>query len=343
MTWEDEGRLTYTHTSHTQSIAVHGNNIYVVYEDIRDQNHPDPNWELYYNWSPDFGQSWDFELRLTNAIYQSASPGLAVWHDGSQLALVWEDHRHAPDPYESLYFKSGTQFAKPTPVVSIEIIPDNPPIYVPQGRSFTYTGALINNTDQTQIVDVEINLDVPRMGLYGPIESYNDIHLEPYDTITFNGIRQRIPNFAPLGYYEYIVGCGDLPSRQYDEDEFGFTVINGNGDNDSWVVGQWTEAINIPSEPALLTAYPNPFNASTTIRYRLAADTDVLLSIYNLLGEKVSELVDEKQKAGEYEITWDASLAAYARSGQATLASGIYFARLTMGSETFTEKMVLLK
>jgi hypothetical protein len=93
-----------------------------------------------------------------------------------------------------------------------------------------------------------------------------------------------------------------------------------------------------PSQTDILYNYPNPFNATTAIKYRLTENSAVLLSIYNLLGEKVTDLVDQKQQAGEHEITWDASLA-----GQAALSSGIYFYKLTTGEKVFTNRMVLLK
>jgi hypothetical protein len=93
------------------------------------------------------------------------------------------------------------------------------------------------------------------------------------------------------------------------------------------------EPPSLPESPAILTNYPNPFNASTMIRYRLAIDADVKLGIYNLLGEKVATLVDRQHAPGSYSVTWDAS----------AFTSGIYFAKLTTGSETFTKKMVLMK
>jgi hypothetical protein len=69
------------------------------------------------------------------------------------------------------------------------------------------------------------------------------------------------------------------------------------------------------------------------IRYRLASDSEVELSIYNLLGRKVADLVDTKQRAGEHEFRWDA----------VGFASGIYFYKLTAGEKLTTRRMVLLK
>jgi hypothetical protein len=79
--------------------------------------------------------------------------------------------------------------------------------------------------------------------------------------------------------------------------------------------------------------YPNPFNASTAIRYSLPYESEILLSIYNLLGQRVETLFEGNQNAGEHTNTWNAS----------HLPSGIYFARLETADRTENIKMVLLK
>jgi len=79
--------------------------------------------------------------------------------------------------------------------------------------------------------------------------------------------------------------------------------------------------------------YPNPFNPSTNIRYRLLNTGDVKLSVYDILGNEVSTLVNEKQKAGTHEITFNAGI----------ISSGIYFYRLIAGKYSETKKMILVK
>lgn len=89
----------------------------------------------------------------------------------------------------------------------------------------------------------------------------------------------------------------------------------------------------LPERYALSQNYPNPFNPSTELRYALPRDGRVSLEIYNILGQKVTTLVDEYQRAGYKTIRWDPQ----------DLASGIYLCRLTAGDFTQTRKMVLLK
>jgi hypothetical protein len=79
--------------------------------------------------------------------------------------------------------------------------------------------------------------------------------------------------------------------------------------------------------------YPNPFNATTEIRFELAKATRVQLKVYNTLGQLVTELLDENRAAGSHSITWDGS----------GVASGIYIYQLKAGSFTDSKKMVLIK
>jgi photosystem II stability/assembly factor-like uncharacterized protein len=89
----------------------------------------------------------------------------------------------------------------------------------------------------------------------------------------------------------------------------------------------------IPIQFKLYQNYPNPFNPVTMINYQLPMINDVELSIYNLLGQKVATLVDERQQAGYHQIEWDAS----------GFASGIYYYRIQAGEFYNVKKMLLLR
>ncbi|MBK9099016.1 MAG: T9SS type A sorting domain-containing protein [bacterium] len=88
-----------------------------------------------------------------------------------------------------------------------------------------------------------------------------------------------------------------------------------------------------PAEFLLEQNYPNPFNPATNVRFNLPTNEFVNLSIYNLVGEKVSELVNEVLEQGEHNLTFNAS----------DLPSGIYIAKLSAGNLSQSIKMTLLK
>ena len=91
--------------------------------------------------------------------------------------------------------------------------------------------------------------------------------------------------------------------------------------------------VGIPTEYLLEQNFPNPFNPTTTIKYDLSDVSQVSVIIYDILGRKVKDLVNEKQDAGRYEIQFDAS----------NLASGIYLYQIRAGSFVSTKKMILLR
>lgn len=90
---------------------------------------------------------------------------------------------------------------------------------------------------------------------------------------------------------------------------------------------------NLPVEYELMNAYPNPFNASTVIRYSLPKASDVAIHIYDVLGRRVETLTNTIQPAGNHQVIWDAE----------HNPSGIYFYRIQADDYINTKKMVLLK
>ncbi|OGC79698.1 MAG: hypothetical protein A2W07_01205 [candidate division Zixibacteria bacterium RBG_16_43_9] len=99
--------------------------------------------------------------------------------------------------------------------------------------------------------------------------------------------------------------------------------------------------VNTPTKPTVFSLaqnYPNPFNPKTMIRFALPKDSWVKLEVYNILGQKVKTLVDEKLAAGVKEVEWDG------RDGKGLeVASGIYFYRIKADDFSDVKKMVMLK
>jgi hypothetical protein len=113
----------------------------------------------------------------------------------------------------------------PLPPVSVSITPDNPPVIIPQGGSFTYTGSLTNNTTDSQTVDAWIMVDVPDIGLRGPVRNISGISLSASEILMFPNIPQDVPEYAPIGFYNFIAYCGTFPSTVLDSSYFQVEVI----------------------------------------------------------------------------------------------------------------------
>ncbi len=93
------------------------------------------------------------------------------------------------------------------------------------------------------------------------------------------------------------------------------------------------ESGDIPDAFHLEQNYPNPFNPVTVIRYDLPVENHVQIAVYDLLGRKVSVLVDDHKAAGSHETLFDAT----------RLSSGIYLYRITSGDFEQTRQMMLVK
>ncbi len=89
----------------------------------------------------------------------------------------------------------------------------------------------------------------------------------------------------------------------------------------------------LPDAVALHQNFPNPFNPETKIRFDLASRSSVLLEVYNILGQKVTTLIDREMTPGRHEVEFDGT----------GLATGTYFYRLKIGDTVETRKMLMIK
>lgn len=130
-----------------------------------------------------------------------------------------------------------------------------------------------------------------------------------------------------IGDTIYVVG-GSTPGGGL----FGVT-----GRNDAFIATGLTAAIindhTLPLQSSLGQNYPNPFNPRTRIRYEVLRAGNVSLKVFNLLGQEIQTLVDERTPAGKYEITF---------SGDG-LPSGMYFYKLQTPEYSEMRRMVLMR
>jgi len=125
----------------------------------------------------------------------------------------------------------------------------------------------------------------------------------------------------------------------------GIVAITSNDPNvASYDLNILGSAIEVDAHDDVVTAtklignYPNPFNPVTSIKFNLVQNENVSLEIYNVLGQKVKTLVNEKLSAGKHSIVWEGN-----DNNGNKVASGIYFYKLTGERYTSTKKMLLLK
>ncbi|MCB9220051.1 MAG: T9SS type A sorting domain-containing protein [Ignavibacteriales bacterium] len=157
---------------------------------------------------------------------------------------------------------------------------------------------------------------------------------EPYKTNLFSTHAQLISFTASenivlpnIGDTNYIYTKKPLTEN----DVFQFTTNSSN-----IILG--IKEYPIDNSYILFQNYPNPFNPTTTIKYSLTSlgkgsISSVKLVVYDLLGGEIKTLVNEFQKPGNYQITFDAS----------SLSSGIYFYKLQINDNSLVKKMMLLK
>jgi photosystem II stability/assembly factor-like uncharacterized protein len=120
----------------------------------------------------------------------------------------------------------------------------------------------------------------------------------------------------------------------------GFVVVgtHGNGVYSTYI-SQHPSAVEEEEEGQLISsfalhpAYPNPFNATTTIRFNLPHAGIAKLKVYNVLGQEVATLLDGHLKPGEHQVQWTAD----------EVASGTYLVRLNFENFSETQKVILLK
>jgi len=168
-------------------------------------------------------------------------------------------------------------------------------------------------------------------------------NLPPGQTISRPDIIFPVPERYPAGMYLLSCKVGQFPGVIWAEDNFHFTkagLSDGREFDPCPLAGipdpfdeidSSTEAY--PSSFLLHSVFPNPFNPITAIGYELPEPSSVLLSVLDIQGRQVAELVNGFRDTGTHEVTFDGS----------GLASGIYLYRLEAGDFSRTGKMVLMK
>jgi len=150
-----------------------------------------------------------------------------------------------------------------------------------------------------------------------------------------------------------LTGSGDTTLTVFNDQahqQFEFTLkdqpSNMQFDPDNWILKEVNETITsisdnhvVPNNFRLEQNYPNPFNPSTIISYTLPEKSKVTLIVYDMLGRKVTDLVNGREEsAGTHYLTWNAK-----NSIGQDVAGGIYIYQLVTSKKTLSKKMILLR
>ena len=146
---------------------------------------------------------------------------------------------------------------------------------------------------------------------------------------TDGGINWVRPNTLPSRHYTSIVFFDSLTGWTVGESGVILKTTTGG------ILTNFTNiSSEIPEDYSLSQNYPNPFNPKTVISYELRITSDAELKVFDVLGNEVAELVNEKQNAGSFSVEFDGS----------GFASGIYFYSLYIDGSLFeTKRMIILK
>ncbi|GBD86934.1 hypothetical protein BMS3Abin03_00859 [bacterium BMS3Abin03] len=311
--------------------------------------------ELNFHWSPSFtGDSYilsipiavandhNMELQFDHFVDWYADPlgpiGCAITYDGgSTYSTLWEISPNGNVGPENIVLNFAT-----------------PPVAAMGGNAstvnlqiaFYYTGNSFNiddwYIDNVMLTDLDI---VPvELTSFAAVLNKGDVQLGWATATEVNNQGFEVERKSVNGEFQKI---GYVPGHGTTTENQSYSFIDSKIPSGTYVYRlkqldydgsyEYSSEINVdvaaPLTFSLDQNYPNPFNPSTVIKYSIPNDGFVLLDIYNLLGEKVASLVNSVQKAGRYEITFDAS----------NLASGIYVYSLKSGSFSSVKKMLLMK
>ena len=196
----------------------------------------------------------------------------------------------------------------------------------------------------------EMGCEVLLDGVYTPVDQWDGV-LPAWTAVKFRSIL----SYSGYTLYDALLGFHfvdeDHPSLYYrmemvnaleegDEICTGVTQIDpaelGGGGFVETLMADFGDAVGDSQAPVgfeLRAPYPNPFNPTTTLEYSLERGERVELAVYNVAGQRVATLDEGFRGAGYHRATFDAS----------GLASGVYYANLTAGGRTTTQKMVLMR
>ena len=258
--------------------------------------------------------------------YETSNAKIYIWtsdvpynEDGIQIPVWQYNVRH-----DGLM---PTEAEPPPPDITVTLIPYEPPITITQsGGSFDFTFHVDYNESVAEPFDGWLMIQSPDSLWTGPVmDPLILLPMAPGTTFELD-TTYIVEAGLDTGQYIFEARIGYYPDQIWDPDSFTYQIIP-----DTTSVNNNPAAI--PSEFALLSNYPNPFNPATTITYSVPTTSYVTIEAYDITGRHVATLVNNWHTAGIHKITFNGT----------NLPSGIYFYELSTTNYHAIRKAILLK
>jgi len=208
----------------------------------------------------------------------------------------------------------------------IDKLATNDTLHVQAWMCSQFERSIVGGAENAFTVSDVVFTDVPALNL-GDVDSYIGYWDQNPDT----RMSSTAPDSVDLTYSTadpaYSAAAGGFPLGDLN------WFPDKKAEWETYLTGVEKPNTATPASFELGQNYPNPFNPSTTIDFAISTNSNVRLSVYNLLGEEVAVLVNGKKAAGSYSVKFDGS----------ELANGIYFYSLKTQGKVLTKKLTLLK
>jgi len=297
--------------------------IYVSWTDSRNGHH-----EAFFSKSEDGGRTWEENVRASDGDWAEYSK-MAVDDSGTIHLIYWG---RRPERHPSIFYTQSTDEGSTWATPNTMISPD------------TFSSQL------EQDIAVDRYRNIYAVWKTTPFLPGNERDYHIYFAMSQDGGQTWSDPIIRVD--DSTMDFGELPCISLVEDGRIYVAWDGHRETPSakghiffsWAQGpawvQENEGEILISRFGLKQNYPNPFNSTTAISYQLSEvrPHHTTLRIYNILGEEVIILVDEKQKMGSHQTTWNGR----DRNGK-EVVSGIYLCRLRAGGYVETRKLVLLR
>jgi Arylsulfotransferase (ASST)/Secretion system C-terminal sorting domain len=217
------------------------------------------------------------------------------------------------------------------------------------GGTIVYDASFTLVGEQVESLVYRPRVELPNGNVVGPL-TQTPFTMQPNTTRSVQGMTLEVPAYAPAGVYIFTGSVNRVDGGTAITDRFEFAKAGVGTDSwdgtfypEDWVSGfepsSFDDAASaddpyllVPGNYVVKSAYPNPFNPSTTITVELLEAANMSVSVYNISGQQIMQLVNGYVQSGSHKFVFDAS----------GLASGIYFVSVTGPGRMKSVQKVLL-